>query len=163
MQLQLHLPHDSRENSFQKCKSDIQIRVNQSGFAKMFKNMARIFRKISTKGKTSKRMGPISSRLFSFAHENKCCSMNITRHSWRKKYLHNFCQIVEMQYSYSFADTSSPQFATFNCFFFFFRRFRLSTQPVKLYFKKILLRKSTVYIRQQKEKSRTVKFKLVRC
>ena len=134
----------------------------------MFKNMARIFRKISTKGKTSKRMGPISSRLFSFAHENKCCSMNITRHSWRKKHLRNFFQIVEMQYSYSFADTSCPQIATFNCFFFLFcffflRRFRLSTQPVKLYFKKILLRKSTVYICQQKEKSRTVKFKLVRC
>ena len=50
----------------------------------MFKNMARIFRKIS------------------------------------KKYLHNFCQVVKMQYSYSFADTSSPQIATFNCFFFFF-------------------------------------------
>ena len=63
-------------------------------------------------------MGPISSRLFLFGRENKCSSMNITRHSWLKKHLHNFCQIVEMQYSYSFADTNCPQIATFNCFFF---------------------------------------------
>ena len=70
-----------------KCFSKMQKQYLDYGkldSQKSFKNIAWIFRKIRTKGKLLKRMGPISSRLFSFWHENKCSSINTTRHSWRK-------------------------------------------------------------------------------